>query len=206
MKKWLLIVVLFLCIGGKGFAQATELAQLALNIEKLNQFRKILSDMKSGYDILVKGYGTVKNIAEGNFKLHQVFLDGLMEVSPAVKKYKRVGDIINYELKIINGYKAALQKFRSSGQFSVQELDYISGVYAKLTKESLANLDDLAVVISSGKLRMSDEERLKAIDAIYEDISDKYHFLSVFNKQTEILRIQREKESGDVKVLQNLYK
>jgi len=53
---------------------------------------------------------------------------------------------------------------------------------------------------------MSDEERLKAIDAIYEDISDKYHFLSVFNKQTEILRIQREKESGDVKVLQNLYK
>lgn len=206
MKKWLLILVLFLCMKFKGFTQATELAQLALNIEKLNQFRKILSDMKSGYDILAKGYGTVKNIAEGDFKLHQVFLDGLMEVSPAVKKYKRIGDIINYELKIINSYKAALQKFRSSGQFSVKELDYISGVYAKLTKESLANLDDLAVVISSGKLRMSDEERLNAIDGIYEDISDKYHFLQVFNNQTEILRIQREKESGDVKVLQNLYK
>lgn len=206
MKKWVVILCLFLVTGLKVSAQATELAQLALNIEKLNQFRKILSDMKSGYDILVKGYGTVKNIAEGNFKLHQVFLDGLMEVSPAVRKYKRIGDILNYELKIVKEYKATLNKFKSSGRFSINELDYLTGIYNKLNRESLANLDDLSVVISSGKLKMSDEERLKAIDTIYEDIADKYHFLQVFNKQAEILRIQRVKEAGEVKVLQNLYK
>ncbi|MGN7785759.1 TerB family tellurite resistance protein [Niabella sp. 22666] len=206
MKKWSVILFLLLAIQISTSAQATELAQLALNIEKLNQFRKILSDMKSGYEILVKGYGTVKNIAEGNFKLHEAFLDGLMEVSPAVRRYKRVGDIINYELKIIKEYKAAFNKFRSSERFSAKELDYLSGVYGKLTSESLANLDDLAVVITSGKLRMSDEERLKAIDAIYEDIADKYHFLKVFNKHAEILRIQRSKEGAEVKVLQSLYK
>lgn len=206
MKKWSVILFLLLAIQISASAQATELAQLALNIEKLNQFRKILSDMKSGYEILVKGYGTVKNIAEGNFKLHEAFLDGLMEVSPAVRRYKRVGDIINYELKIIKEYKAAFNKFRSSERFSVKELDYFSSVYGKLTSESLANLDDLTVVITSSKLRMSDEERLKAIDDIYEGIADKYHFLKVFNKQAEILRIQRGKEAEEVKVLQQLYK
>lgn len=206
MKRWGVISFLLLAIQISASAQATELAQLALNIEKLNQFRKILSDMKSGYEILVKGYGTVKNIAEGDFKLHEAFLNGLMEVSPAVRRYKRVGDIINYGLKIIKEYKAAFNKFRSSERFSAKELDYLSGVYSKLTSESLSNLDDLAVVITSGKLRMSDEERLKAIDAIYEDIADKYHFLKVFNKQAEILRIQRSKEGAEVKVLQSLYK
>jgi hypothetical protein len=37
-------------------AQATELAQLALNIEKLAQFKQILADLKKGYEILSGGY------------------------------------------------------------------------------------------------------------------------------------------------------
>ncbi len=206
MKKWCLTVLILGSIALNAHAQATELAQLALNIEKLNQFRKILSDMKSGYQILTEGYGTVKDIAEGNYKLHEAFLDGLLEVSPGVRRYQRTRDIINYQLKIIKEYKAAYSKFKSSDRFTLKELDYLSRVYSKLTSESLANLNDLMAVITAGKLRMSDDERLKAIDAIYNDIADKYHFLKVFNKQAEVLRIQRDKEFSDVKVLQNIYK
>lgn len=209
MKKYCLI----LCVMGIGLlpvlrasAQATELAQLALNIEKLSQFRSILSDMKKGYEILTGGYNTVKNIAEGNFKLHKVFLDGLMEVSPAVKKYKRVGDIISYQLRIIREYKSGLNRFRASERFTLQELDYFSKVYSRLVQSSLSNLDDLLSVTTSGSLRMTDEERLKAIDDIYEDMADKWHFLKVFNQQAEVLRLQRLKEAGEVEVLQQIYK
>ena len=43
----------------------------------------------------------VKDMTEGNFSLHKTFLDALMQVSPAVKNYKRVGDIINYQILLV---------------------------------------------------------------------------------------------------------
>ncbi|ANH81699.1 hypothetical protein A8C56_12525 [Niabella ginsenosidivorans] len=208
MKKWwMVIVVMFLCLAGsvRVSAQETELAQLALNIEKLAQFKQILSDLKKGYEILTGGYNTIKNISEGNFKLHQVFLDGLMEVSPAVRKYKRVGDIIDYQLRLVKEYKSAFSRFKQSGQFLDGEINYIGKVYGKLVNESLENLDDLLVVITANKLRMSDEERLSAIDDIYKDMADKLSFLRRFNNQTQVLALQRAKENKDVKVMKELY-
>ncbi|MCH5597934.1 hypothetical protein [Niabella ginsengisoli] len=135
-----------------------------------------------------------------------MFLDDLMEVSPAVKKYKRIGDIINYQLRIVSEYKSAFNRFKNSEQLSVKELEYLSKVYSGLTSSALANLDDLLAVITSGNLRMSDEERLKAIDDIYEDMSDKLHFLRRFNQQAALLSIQRSRQAGEIKVLKEFYK
>ena len=86
-------------------AQTDEIAQLLLNVEKLAQFKQILSDMKKGYEILNGGYNTIKDLSQGNFSLHKTFLDALMEVSPTVKKYKRVADIINYQVILVKEYK-----------------------------------------------------------------------------------------------------
>src|SRR4051812_45387362 len=98
MKK--LIVILMICTSSKVMAQAAEAQQLLLNMEKLTQFKKILQNMYDGYKILHAGYTTIKDISEGNFSLHKNFLDALMEVSPVVKKYSRIADIINYQLRI----------------------------------------------------------------------------------------------------------
>ena len=98
MKKILILTILItlLMIPVKSMGQSAEIQQLILNIEKLSQFKKILSDMKKGYELLSGGYKTVKDMTEGNFSLHKTFLDALMQVSPAVKNYKRVADIVEY--------------------------------------------------------------------------------------------------------------
>ncbi|MFK4985512.1 hypothetical protein ACI4B7_27170, partial [Klebsiella pneumoniae] len=86
-----LIVIMIMCsMSVQLNAQSDEVQQLLLNIEKLAQFKKILKNMKNGYQIIFKGYTAVKDISQGNFNLHKTFLDGLMQVSPAVKKYKRI--------------------------------------------------------------------------------------------------------------------
>lgn len=187
-------------------AQATELAQLALNIEKLAQFKQILSDLKKGYEILSGGYKTIKNLSEGNFNLHKVFLDGLLEVSPTVKKYKRVADIVDYQLQLVKEYKAAFTRFKGGGWFNADELDYISKVYDNLFSLSLKNLDDLLTVVTAKKLRMSDDERLKAIDKIFEDMQDKLVFLRSFNSTTSLLMAQRFKEKRELQNVQGYYK
>ncbi len=208
MKKKLFIMLLF--IGGAGTslnasAQADELQQLSLNLEKLAQFKQILSDLKKGYEIVSVGYNTIKNISQGNFNLHKDFLDGLMQISPTVKNYKRVADIINYQIIILKEYKTAFSRFKNDKNFNSQELEYLNRVYNNLLKQSLKNLDDLTTVVTANKLRMTDDERLKSIDDIFNEIQDKVMFLRHFNNNATILAVQRAKERNDAETIRNIY-
>jgi hypothetical protein len=197
MKKiWIILLIVGIAYFSK--AQSAEVKQLMLNYEKLNQLKNILKDMKKGYQIVSKGYNTIKDISEGNFNLHDSFINGLMSVSPAIKKYKRVADIVNYQKNIVSEYKTAFLKFKQSGSLNANELAYIGRVYGNLFDQSLQHLDELATVITSSKLSMSDDERLNAIDRIFADTADKLDFLRDFNRNTNVLVLQRAKEKNDV--------
>lgn len=185
--------------------QSQEAQQLLLDVEKLAQFKQILSDLKKGYQILSGGYEAIKNISQGNFNLHQTFLDGLLQVSPAVQKYERIKDIINYQLRIVKVGKEAYSNFKGDKNFAVDEIDYMGKVYSHLFNESVKNLNDLITVITTGKLRMSDDERLKAIDHIWTEVQDQFAFLHDFNSSTAMLSQARQKEREDVDVTRKLY-
>ncbi|MDR7371047.1 TerB family tellurite resistance protein [Flavobacterium aquidurense] len=207
MKKILLIfvvtVTLFAPLKTKG--QSQEIQQLILNIEKLAQFKKILSDMKKGYEILSGGYNIVKDLSQGNFSLHKTFLDALMQVSPVVKNYKRVGDIVSYQLILVRESKIALNRFVKSDSFTAKEIDYFEKIYSNLTKESLRNLDELITIVTADKLRMSDDERLEAIDKIYLEMQEKVLFLRNFNSSSDVLALQRAKDKNDVNLIRDNY-
>lgn len=208
MKRIILMVITGLSVlgfQGRANAQADEIAQLLLNVEKLSQFKRILEDMKKGYEILNGGYNTVKDISEGNFSIHQTFLDGLMAVSPEVRKYRKVAAIIEQQVLLIREYRSAYNRFVSAGTFQPSELRYMERVYGNLFDKSLRNLDELAMVITAGKLRMGDDERLRTIDRIYEEMEEKLKFLRQFNNSTSILSIQREKVLKDVKTFRKTY-
>ncbi|WP_423147048.1 TerB family tellurite resistance protein [Rubrolithibacter danxiaensis] len=205
MKRTLLFVLLMTCISQQSPAQSPEVQQLLMNVEKLAQLKQILTDMKKGYKIISSGYNAVKNLSEGNFNLHKVFLDGLMQVSPAVRNYKKIAEIISYQVMLVKEYKSAYNKFRRNGSFNPQELDYFGRVYSKLFKQSINNLDHLMTVITADKLRMSDDERLQAIDDVFLDLEDKLVFLRHFNSQISILSFQREREKNDAFTMQKIY-
>lgn len=200
MKKILITAVIMcaLFMPLESRAQSAEIQQLILNIEKLSQFKKILSDMKKGYEMLSGGYKTVKDMTEGNFSLHKTFLDALLQVSPTVKNYKRVGDIVNLQILIVKESKKGLDQFVKSESFSQKELDYFEKVYGNLLNQSLRNLDELTMVITADKLRMSDDERLDVVDAVYLEMQDKIAFLRNFNASSNVLLLQRARESKDV--------
>lgn len=208
MKKWVFIWIIFLAmlVPSKTLAQSQEMQQLLLNIEKLTQFKQILQDMKKGYVILNGGYNTIKDLSQGNFSLHKTFIDGLMQVSPTVRKYKRIGEIVNYQMLLVKEYKTASKRFKSSSLFNEKEIRYIEKVYANLFKQSLRNLDELTTVITANKLRMSDDERLESIDRITVEMQDKLMFLRNFNANTSVLTVQRSKEHNDVDSMNKLYK
>lgn len=186
-------------------AQDQEVQQLLLNVEKLAQLKQLLQDMKTGYQVVSTGYSTIKDLSRGNFSLHETYLDGLMQVSPAVRNYKRVGDIIRYQVLLVNEYKQAYRRFQQDGNFSLQELEYLGRVYGNLLKKSMVHLDELSSVLMANKLRMSDEERLRAIDSIFTQMQDKVRFLRHFNETTLILAVQRARERNDVTTIRKIY-
>lgn len=186
-------------------AQAAEITQLVLDIEKLTQLKQILKDMKSGYDIVSKGYGTIKELSKGNFDLHHAFLSGLLVVNPKLRNYSRVADIITAQAEILKEYQSAFHSFKASGRFSAAEIAYLSDVYGNLLDRSLQNLDALTMVLTDSGLRMSDDERLEAIDHIYDDMQDKLVFLRDFNQKVFSLTRQREKVFQNTSDLNKVY-
>ena len=128
-----------------------------------------------------------------------------MQVSPTVKNYKKVIDIVNFQVILIKEYKNALTRFKRENYFTSEELAYLGRVYDNLFRQSLRNMDELTNVMTANKLRMSDDERLNAIDKIYEDMQDKLQFLRHFNNNTTVLALQRAKENKDVKATRQLY-
>ena len=206
MKKFLLISVSICCLQlHLVSAQTDEIAQLLLNVEKLAQFKAILSDMKKGYDVVFKGYNTIKGISEGNFNLHRTFLDGLMSVNPEIAKYRRVGDIIRYQSDLLREYRRAYSRFAGGGNFSPRELEYLSSVYKNVLDQSIDNLDELTIVITASKLRMGDDGRLEAIDRLYLDMQNKLVVLRNFNKRAGALESLREKATHEQQILKKLY-
>ena len=208
MKYRIVLFLLILLICGSSIkvsAQSYEIQQLLLDVSKLAELKKILTDLKQGYEIVSKGYNTIKDLSQGNFNLHKTFLDGLLEVSPAVRKYKRVSDIVDCQLKLVKEYKSTLKKVKGDNNFTSVEISYLNKVYENLFDGSMENLDELTTILTANKLRMSDDERLEAIDRLFYDMQDKLSFLRYFNNNWVILALQRAKEGNDIQTMRSLH-
>jgi len=208
MKKvWIGLIFMLLASGTtiKARAQAQELEELVLDIQKLATLKSILNEMYEGYKILTTGYNAVKDISQGNFSLHKLFLDRLLSVSPLVKQYSRVIDIIKTQQTIVTEYKTALAHFNGLHLFSSADMNYLQNVYNNVFNRSLQNLDELLMVITDNQIRANDAERLAAIDRIYTGMEDKLEFLRHFNNNAGLLATQRQKALEENQTLQRLY-
>jgi hypothetical protein len=198
-----ILVMTPVAIRAQSLTQTIE--QLTLDYQKLAELKKMLAEMYTGYEQLKKGYDQIRDIAEGNFNVHKAFLDALLAVSPAVRDDQRIVNIINNEIELVKEYKAAGEYFSASGHFSSAELDYFNTMYGNLLNGSLRNLDELAMVVTPGELRMNDAERLAAIDRINLDMTDKLSFLRVFNNDAAIQAGQRAIDQNNISAMQGLY-
>lgn len=201
----LLSCLMLLVAIQKSTAQSFETQQLVLDVEKLSELKNIYHDLVKGYQVLSEGYNAVKDISQGNFDLHELFLEGLLKANPVVQKYGKVTDIIQCELNIISEYGTAYNRFKQDNNFSPGEIKYIGRVYNNLIDESIKGLSDLTNVITDNTLRASDDERLSLIDNLDNEMQNRLSFLRYFNNNTTILALQRAREKNDVSTIKNIY-
>jgi len=156
---------------------------------------------RDGYRIVDGGLQTVKSITNGEFSLHDAFVSGLKKVSPAIKNDLRAAEIISQQLSIIKSFSAV----RRSELLSADHLSYIASVGEKVISECYRDLEELLLVITSGKVEMSDDERLARLDAIYRRMEDKSAFTRDFCGNVGLMLLQKRNEQNTIDQLRRYY-
>jgi hypothetical protein len=210
VKKWKKVCVMVLLLGlpvSGLWAQSVgdDIQQLLLDVQKLGQLKQILAQLYQEYMMLHKDYEQIKGLSQGTFSLHKAFLDGLLLVSPAVSSYPKVGDVVSKEASLVLDYQQASGYFRASGLFTPQELDGFSTNYGLYLQRGQKDVEELSLVTTDGELRMSDAERLSAIDRIDEDMTRQLTLLHGFNNGVAIQAAQRAQIFRDIGIVRALY-
>ncbi|RIW12109.1 hypothetical protein D0X99_19845 [Algoriphagus lacus] len=185
-------------------AQTDEIQQLLLNVEKLDQLRAMLDNMRDKYQIISKGYEKIKGISQGNFELHEAFLDRLVKVNPKVKSYYKVGEIIQLQLRLIRGISKTRQEFRLGDFLMDQEYAQVDRLFEVWSQSSLHLMEELMLILSDNQLQMDDWERIVAIDRVHASVLQLTKGVSSFSNSMAQLGEMRKMKSGEIQTLQLL--
>ncbi|NCU05734.1 MAG: hypothetical protein GXC73_17325 [Chitinophagaceae bacterium] len=167
-------------------------------LEQIIANKVYLEYVKKGYKIVSTGLHSIRDIKNGEFKLHLGYFDGLKTVNPKIKAWMKVADIIAYQTQIIKTGKQAIDAVRLSGKFSNEELDYCRKVFDQLLENCLISIDELLLVVTDGKTEMTDDERIKRIEKIYAGMQDKSSFALSFSNEMHLLVTQRITEQAEL--------
>ena len=169
-------------------------------LQQIASFKSYADHVRKGFEIAEKGLKVVRDIKDGDLGLHSDFLRSLQLVSPAIRNYARVADIIALQIQILKNTKEALKGAREMKVFSKAELEHCSIVINNLMIACLESIEELLMVISDERFEMKDDERLKRIDSLYADMQDKASFSSSFCGELALLAVQRMRELKEVDI------
>jgi hypothetical protein len=180
----------------------TQIQYLKEQIVKLQFY---LSYVKKGYNIVNKGLNTIGDIKTGDFHLHEDFFTSLQTVSPGVKNYARIADMVALQKQMLATYRKYDTKFREAGVYSSTELRFLDNLLNSVLDEARQDVESMLLVVSNGKLEMNENERMSRIDHLYASLSDRYLFLLSFCKKAEAHFMQRQRELAELNHLQKRY-
>ncbi len=211
VKKWLFAVIgcfLFfaLCFQparAQTFAEffAQKKTQKKYLLEQLAALKVYAGYVKKGYDIAGKGLNTIRDITGGEFSLHNAFISSLKAVSPAIRNNAKVAETIALQLAIVKAFGG----IKGNELLSASNQQYIGEVREKVMEECTKDLEELLLVITSGKIEMGDDERIKRLDKVYASMLDKSTFTQKFINDVALLIRQRETELQAIDQLRRYY-
>jgi len=196
MKKFILLSGFLLFIS-RIEAQGTS-GQIKSQIRQILLLQTYIKYLEKGYDIAKKGLTIIGDIKNGDFNLHLDNFNSFKAINPTIKKYAKVSEIVSLQLQVIRVYKQTTAKINSSGLFNPGEVGYVSNVFAKLLEQCVNDIDELITLTTSGQYEMKDDERLERIDAIEEDMQDKYAFAVNFGQSAQLMALQKNKDQHEV--------
>jgi hypothetical protein len=170
-------------------------------IEQLAALKLYAGYLQKGYQIGRDGIQAVRDITNGEFGLHSAFISSLSKVSPVISRHKKVAEVIAMQLEMVS-------VFRSMGKLDHLEpltFAYIASVGSEILEASLSDVEVLMMIISSGRLDLDEEERLRRLDELHASVEEKYRFVRWLRGEVLLLNKQKDKLLNDLIGIGGLY-
>ncbi|MBE9599964.1 conjugal transfer protein TraI [Pedobacter sp. MC2016-24] len=223
MRKYMVILplsamTLFVALPAQATAQIAVLEVIKAGVKKvikavdlkvqrlqnqtiwLQNAQKVLENQLSKLKL-----GEIADWTERQKDLYSKYYEELWQIKSAITYYKRIKDLTSRQVDIMDEYKWAWGLFKKDKHFSPEELEYMAKIYSGILEESVKNVDQLLMVVSSFKTQMSDAARLELIAAAADQMEQNYADLKKFNSGNIQQSIGRAKSLDEVATLKEIY-
>ena len=210
MKKMRLLFIVMLAVHITSAQTCDEWfrqkkTQVKYLTEQIAALQVYAGFVEKGYKIAKDGLGAIHAIKQGDFSLHSNYFSSLTNVSPAVRSYTKIADIVALQISIVQNCKQQKKFMKQSHQFSTNELLYAGKVLDNVLDGCTGIIDELTGILTDGLLQMKDDERVRRIDQLYDRMEERAAFVQHFGNDNNILAVQRIKDQNDLKVSRELY-
>ena len=207
--------VLFSLVGLLGLGARPAAAQLIVTAPVLETQSGIQTGLQNTMKVLSnqanrlvsQGVGEqelTKVFSEKNMLMAQNWYDGLLQVSSAVRGYRRVQSIFQKQTTIIATYSSAIEVLRQSAALRPDQLSGMTRVYGALLGQSAGTIGDLQTVVSPALFKMTDAERMKFIDQLDTRITRQLELVNYFTRKNMALMQAQQRQQRDQQAMQVL--
>jgi len=147
----------------------------------------------------------IANWTEKQRDLYQNYFNELQTINSAISGYQRIREISKKQARIVSEYQKVWAIIQQDKHFTSNEIEYMAKVYSGILATTVQNLDQMALLVKSFTLQMSEGERLELINSTADRVDQNYQDLVSFNQGNGLLSSQRASSSDELIQIQTLY-
>ena len=147
----------------------------------------------------------ISNWTEKQRKLYQDYFDELHKVKSIITYYQRIKEIARKQVDLIEEYKRFWRLVKQDNRFTADEIAYMGTVYQGIIDNTLKNVDQISLIVTSFATTMTDAKRLQIINEAADNVDQTYIDLKQFNNQNYMLSLSRAKNQLEIDEVKNMY-
>ena len=180
--------------AGEWFSQ--KKTQLEYLVNQIAAYRVFAGYLEKGFQLTGQGLSAIYALKHGEFENHLFYFSSFTKVNPSLYACSGFGDIISLQAAILFQLD---QTMRTPG-LRKTEYDLIAAVSSDLTMAARAGSEELQTLLSDNTISMQDADRLRRIEAIRDDMIEKYVFARSYRDQWQGLIKQRSGAEQEINV------
>lgn len=150
--------------------------------------------LKKGYKIMESGWNTVHDWKNGEYLLHLSYISSLQKVNPKIKG-KQIDAIGELADKLLSRCSRLRQDATGSQMLTTEEISYLKSTIKGYMEETTENINELNLVMTDGKLSMTDDERIKQTNRLYDRMVKVFYQFQILDLNTrKVIAARMESE------------
>lgn len=141
-----------------------------------------------------------------SLELDRTYLAQLKRMNPNIKKHSKINTIISLQGKTLSNYKQYLKCINYNTYTHADNTDYIKLYFKRIMKANDRLLDHLMILCQNAGGALTDDQRMGAIDKLYEAMLANYRFSKKIGTVVLLVSKSKSQQENDIRALRFIYK